>query len=840
MADQETTTIDITPTPRILQIIGEVDLPPRRCFAEFIDNALDEGIDGTPGRTPEDSGGEPLEIKIQTPSIHEFDDDYENATISIWDSGPGMSPDELENNLKAGYSGKDPMGNMGLFGVGFNIATARLGNRTVVRTTQAGDDYWAVATIDLQSLVSEGSYNVEVQFEEKIDSSEHGTEITIHKLEDFARTLRRKKKLKSGLSRMYSTVLENNNVDLRFNGEKLEPRPHCIWSDERSVEIGGEEIQAVIDVDEKVGEGYYCKSCWSWWEERYMNTDEAAGPEDLNCPSCDDGGDIVHREQRVWGWVGIQRFLDENHYGIDLIRNGRVIEELDKSLFEWRNPETGEMEKEYPIDSTHYGGRIVGELHIDFVPVTNVKDGFRKGNDRWQKVRKAIRGEASFRPTYAREHGYEPNRTPLGKLFKGYRTANKAGKKRLVPGRVHDDGSVETMNAEPKKWAEKFWEGDPEYQDDSKWWEAVERAEKAKRSSGNPFKDESDDEEESETSGTESDSASSVTGDSGGSSDEESTGAGFDIDPNADTDPSDSTATVEGEGDSPDMGESEGDDGGSVADKGESGFTVRKTQKDQSVSGKYGLQDIDEPDIDVTAIRVTQGDLDGEPVLVESPGLARRDITFDPRHELFTEFGYSPRNVILMEVASTLLSRMDNPEGWTQGRIYSALVEEYCQDERSSPAELAKNATQILRRIKTSIANQGYDVEEDAVSDAVRDKVTRKFLSNDDTSGDLENLFQTTEFLQYAPNSELVRYFREHPDQFFDGNIWEYEYENLPTEQLRREAVDEYIGYLRDAQMLADEGLDMEIEADSGVNPRIDRAAASLRLLDAKTPMPTT
>lgn len=811
MAAQEDVTIDITPTPRILQMLGEVDLPPRRCFAEFIDNALDEGVDGTPGQVPDDMGGNPLRIEIETPTIHEFDDDYENAEVVVHDNGPGMSPDELEDNLKAGYSGKDPMGNMGLFGVGFNIATARLGSRTTVRTTRAGDESWAVATIDFRELVANDTYDVNVTFEEKMNSSDHGTKIVVDQLQEFSRTLRRKQKLKPGLARMYTSVLKNNNVELYFNGDRIEARPHCIWSSERSVEIDSEEFPAIIDVDKKVGEGYFCKECWSWWDERLIKGDDDQG---YTCPACGPESEVVHREQRVWGWVGIQRFFDQQHYGIDLIRNGRIIEELDKSLFYWENPETGQLEKEYPIDTEQWGGRIVGELHIDFVPVTNVKDGFRKENDRWRKVREAIRGKMSFRPTYARKHGYEPNRSPLGRLFKGYRTGNEAGKKRLVPGEVQEDGSVKGINAEPAEWADRFWEGDPEYQDDTKWWEAVERAEKAKRSSGNPFAD--------EDSGTNED-------DEGEQGDDHGSGGsqGFDLDPDSEGPESDETENGEGPDSRPGSEEDE--------EQEQDSETTLESEEDSDVSGSYGLEEIDEPEIEVSAHRVTNGSLGGQPVVVESQGWSQRKITYDPGHELFSGFGYNPIDSVLMEIASTLLTRMDDPEGWTQCRIYAALIHKYRGDQQVSTGDLARTATEQLKEIKRRVAaaqfeHDGYEVKTD-----VEEEVTRGFLDSGGETGELEELFETSAFLEYVPHRELIRYFKTHPEAFFDGTVWDLAYSSLPSAELQQELVDEYVAYLRDAQMLADEGLDLEIDgAGTGQQMEVERAAVSVQILKAK------
>jgi hypothetical protein len=160
----------------------------------------------------------------------------------------------------------------------------------------------------------------------------------------------------------------------------------------------------------------------------------------------------------------------------------------------------------------------------------------------------------------------------------------------------------------------------------------------------------------------------------------------------------------------------------------------------------------------------------------------------------------------------------------------------YCGDEQQSAGDLAKEATQVLHRIKKIISTQEFDLDGYSVPDEVEEETTRSFLADEDGSGDLEDLFETTRYLRYAPHRELVRYFRSNPGQFFDGTVWPRDYEGLPSNELKQEAVDEYIGYLRDAQLLADEGLDIEIEApDPDRETQVDRAAASISLLDART-----
>ena len=82
-----------------------------------------------------------------------------------------------------------------------------------------------------------------------------------------------------------------------------------------------------------------------------------------------DSDNLQLRERRITGWVGVQRYLDPNDFGIDLLRNGRKILVSDKTLFDWENPDTGEVWTEYPIEfGSTTGGRIVGEIHLDHVP----------------------------------------------------------------------------------------------------------------------------------------------------------------------------------------------------------------------------------------------------------------------------------------------------------------------------------------------------------------------------------------------------------------------------------------------------------------------------------------
>ena len=165
--------LDLTPDPRVLQMLGEINLQQWRCLAELIDNSIDGFLHAT-------RNGNPIkhsEILVTVPTA-----DAETARVTVRDNGPGMSIETLENAVKAGWSGNDPLSSLGLFGMGFNIATARLGLVTDVWTTRAGDPEYVGVRIDLDELRATRNFRVPRRTRPKPDHADHGTEVVISRL----------------------------------------------------------------------------------------------------------------------------------------------------------------------------------------------------------------------------------------------------------------------------------------------------------------------------------------------------------------------------------------------------------------------------------------------------------------------------------------------------------------------------------------------------------------------------------------------------------------------------------------------------------------------------------
>jgi hypothetical protein len=148
------------------------------------------------------------------------------------------------------------------------------------------------------------------------------------------------------------------------------------------------------------------------------------------------------------------------------LRQGRKILIRDKaSLFSWAGDESLTPEVEYPVElGSTQGGRIVGEIHLDHVPVNYRKSDFSRETRDWKTMVRVVRGEGPLREKIAKSRGYPENTSPLGRLFKGYRR-NDPGLNYLFPG----DGKGALID-KSRTWAERFRAGEPEYLTDTIWY----------------------------------------------------------------------------------------------------------------------------------------------------------------------------------------------------------------------------------------------------------------------------------------------------------------------------------------------------------------------------------
>ena len=466
MNDASSETINLTPSPEILEVIAEVDLQVYHCLAELVDNGLDE----LKQAAELDGSFEPrIDITIPTGNV------TRSSSVIVSDNGRGMSVGALESALRAGSSGKQMLGSLGMFGMGFNIASTRLGSLTEVRTGRAGDGEWVIASIDIRRMIEERSYEIPIRRQPKAHS-EFGTQVRITHLKDDIVTKlssgRAKFDITSRLGRIYTYLLRDpngghsgaallggENIRIYVNGSPVRPVIPCIWDPSRTVAYKGAVVPAAAPIDFTLGDAYACMDCGRLF----------TSPHD-ECTSCG-GFDIQVRERRIWGWVGVQRYTDNSDFGFSFFRQGRCLIDRDKQLFDWQTPD-GTWETEYPVEIG--GGRIVGEIHMDFAKPQVRKTDFDRESREWQDMRELVRGYEPLRPNIARARGYQENSSPLSRYFNAFRR-NDPGVKLLVPG----NGKTATPEL-AREWGKNFREGDPEYLTDEKWFAASEEHDRLK------------------------------------------------------------------------------------------------------------------------------------------------------------------------------------------------------------------------------------------------------------------------------------------------------------------------------------------------------------------------
>jgi len=735
--------INVQPHPRLLSILGDIEFAPWQCLAELVDNAFDEFL------RQGDAVAEPT-VWVTLPSRNSTPRDGE---VWVKDNGPGMTLSQLNNALRAGWTSNDRQGHLGLFGVGFNIATARLGHVAVVRTTRAGDPTWTVVTIDLRALATGGHFDLPVAEEPKTAPEEHGTEVVIRQLkaEHHDTLSRQQTKIRGVLGDVYSYLLSDKQFRLIVDRQRVQSRRSCVWDSSRFVVRNGERVPAVIPVDVALADRHVCLECGLWQDT----------PDSAVCADCGSRR-LEVRPRRIWGWVGIQRYLHANDYGIDFIRNGRKVLLRDDSMFRWDDPDdpSGRGEQEYPIEVPR-AGRIVGEIHIDHVRVNYQKNAFEYDTPDWKRVVRVLRGEGPLLPRRARALGFtQANRSPLARLHAGYRR-NNPGLNYLIPG----DGK-NALHERAREWADLFRKGHPDYQTDQIWYEA------ARQHDHLPASD-----------------LEQPTGDP-----DDILGAkGLRRSPGDGTKPA---APM------PPLAETE--------DDRRARWRAAATSL-PDLNTKFGLRGQGAA-LQVTAwlVRGQQlrrpDDPDRVPVYVAAAKGAAVEVFVDGDHPVFTDFAVDTRDLVTIELAEYLRVRND-----LTGRSLSAtfydLKDQCLPDQKIAGPFLEAAANRLLARVREAMEpvvagnSAGYW---SLVTPDDQAAAERRFAI-EGAYGNWDDMVSSGEWIDYAPGVCLAQLVVLRPESFLDGRVFRSAHRTLTDAEARKLTANRIVDLLSDVAVVADQ-----------------------------------
>ncbi|MFL5356180.1 ATP-binding protein [Archangium sp.] len=770
---------NLQPDPRILPMLGEINLAQWKCIAELVDNSIDAFLDARSAGNEVESP----EVLVQIPMR-----DMQNGQVSVTDNGPGMTPELLERAVRAGWSGNEPLGKLGMFGMGFNIATARLGSVTTVWTTRAGDREWIGLVIDFEQLRKQRHFRTPRLTRPKNDPRQHGTEILIQnlKLEQrqwFARAANRTK-LTGELSKAYSAMLRPGGVPIQFqlsvNGTAAPGRRHCVWggpgNQPRVVQTPKGPVDAFQHIDLEMEPRPFCTSCWQW-----LASDEKS------CPACGTDKSVTPRRRSIRGWLGIQRYLHENEFGIDFLRHGRKIESANKELFVWQGLDGELNETEYPIDDPRGRGRIVGEIHLDHCRVHYTKDRFDRNDPAWEDMRGLLRGTGPLRPDKASDLGLAGNTSPLYKLYQVFRRSSPKPK---VAG-AYKKLLVVPDNEMAKELATKFHQGLPGFETDDKWWDLIEEADRAAlmgTSGGAPVRPPA----------------------SGPSS--APTLPGFGTPPST---PSTTTPVV-------------------VPTPQYSVLPVAslsRTYQSQATSQKWPIQ----------AFQVDQQHpaLAGKrPWALQVLPNGNQEFFFDMKHPVFESATMTPLDALLAELAWSAMDFLRNQTTeYSFAEILADLRQRYSRASALDSMTLGNEARQTLAAIASTLREHVSPTDAPELFKELPLDDQKSILTKMATraAGSPQALIGAARFLEYAPPHVIADFFSRHPELFLDGNCWDDEYATLnyedttATQLARTQVVRRYESLLSDAVWLAEQD---PADLTQVPRPRLLRAMYALELLD--------
>ena len=759
--------LDITPTPRILSTLGEIPFRTWQCIAELIDNSIDAHLSS--------SGPEGHERRI-TVTWSSENVGTTDRTLEVCDNAAGMSIDQIQNAVRAGYTSNDPIGSLGLFGMGFNIATARMGEETTILSTRRGDAEWVGVKIDFQKLIDSKKFDAPIIRKPKNKLEESGTRITISKLKsDILGELSNKETdIRRSLELIYAPLLSEHDITMIVKAKKLRPKNHCVWSESRYVIYNRQNVAARITIDRSLGSTLFDIN-----RNRYLLPAEseefyAAMQEGESLPQ-----HIVERDKRLTGWLGIQRYADTNDFGIDFIRNGRKILISDKTFFQFENPYTLQKELQYPVElGTTVGGRIVGELHVDYLIPTYQKNDFDRTDASWEQTREAICGVGPFLPKTRRALRYEEDNTsPLCLLVNAYRRVDKGTKCLFVP------------NDLSKKFFAEFKKGSRDYLDDTKWWKAAQEEDQKNNSPRattevNPGDTPSDDI-----------TAYLGGGDQNGASDtgaisSTNSGTGISLPPTESSSNVPSPATPETS---------------SLDDLLQNSVPIQQLSGRQYQFGKTAS-------LNVRAYELTKGEIrqNGErkPCHFKSDGVDC-DFIYDPTHPLLTQYPITPKMLLLTYMAEKLKARDALPDIVS---IYSYLVSASMKDariDRQALVDRSSCAFELMReKLTQALRSKAEDVMEciHESTGEVEETIANIINSNPDLLVPFQDKSAAGyDAIEFVPPKTLYRLIEKFPEDVFDGKAFSTPYLSInlsdenATQRSREASKDRLLSFIKDA-----------------------------------------
>jgi hypothetical protein len=323
-----------------------------------------------------------MDAKVEDSPI-EIDILIDPKEIRVVDDARGMERDVLAQAIRLGvkmeHDNESPGGRKGMFGLGMKTACASLGQ------------LWSVTTRPI-----EGDKEYHVEFDLREWSGQAGDS-------EFE----------------WSIEIEERDPD---EDGVLGRRDHGTAIVVKELRDYNPLAGPVL---EKLGRAY--KGHLEGEDTIKVNGDKARPPEydfiegskveiDTTCGDDD--------EHRIYGWVALDKKThNDDYFGLNLYRKGQLIEAWNKDWF-----------KVHLMTS-----RIIGEIHLDFVPPNFYKRGFERQSDEWKLATKTMKEVLEPVVKASREASRGKDKNKFRKAARGLQKA--MGNTDAGPGEPDEDDS---------------------------------------------------------------------------------------------------------------------------------------------------------------------------------------------------------------------------------------------------------------------------------------------------------------------------------------------------------------------------------------------------------------
>ena len=202
--------LNIQPAASILNVFSRLSYKPWYAIGEFVENSTQSYLSHAKelSRAP---GFTKLVIEINYDAVRN--------ELTIFDNAFGMEIDRFQDAVRLDARNEFQTGR-NEFGMGLKTAASWFGNIWKVVSTQYKSRNMYTAVVDIPQLKESGANCIEI-VRTKADPKQHGTWIYIHDVTKKITAPRTIGKIRTLLASMYRRDINQNNIEIRFNGEPI-------------------------------------------------------------------------------------------------------------------------------------------------------------------------------------------------------------------------------------------------------------------------------------------------------------------------------------------------------------------------------------------------------------------------------------------------------------------------------------------------------------------------------------------------------------------------------------------------------------------------------------------